>query len=60
MSRALTIEHDAGPNSSRADDGLVGPGDQADAHVSARPSATPMNRNTMGSRPVFQKGTLLQ
>ena len=28
--------------------------------VSARPSATPMNTNTMGSRPVFQKGTLLQ
>ena len=28
--------------------------------ISARPSATPMNRNTMGSRPVFQKGTLLQ
>ncbi len=26
----------------------------------ASPSATPMRRKTNGSRPVFQKGTLLQ
>jgi len=28
--------------------------------IRARPSATAMSRNTKGSSPVFQKGTLLQ